>query len=170
MGQQLVGAEQLIGAAVNAAIARITPAFNQLQARLGQLEITPRGPNYGTADKPAGDAYRLILQFPIVTLAAGASTVITQQPMGAFRPSRIILPRDVAGSLLVTDVKIGRKSQFFGTSAGAAPGFMFADDAVQEEFQWETCQSTIPIDVAFTNTSLAAVTFAFAMTGPALDS
>lgn len=60
------------------------------------------------------------------TTVAGLSSVnVNVRPECAFRPERLEVPPDVAEHFFVTDVKVGKNSQFW--SAGAVPASVFLD-------------------------------------------
>lgn len=142
-GQMVVGGQQDLRDAVEAR-----------QARL----VRERGP---------GRVRQFPLGFPTTAIAAAASATITAQTQVIFRPRRLLIPSDIAGSLLVNDLKVGKNSMF--PSADPIPARVFSENAVGVDLQLDTAQVSQLISLSLTNSSGAAVTFNACVIGDALE-
>lgn len=69
-------------------------------------------------------------EFGPVTVPSICSTNVTVQARDAFFPERLVVPSEIAGDFLVTDVKVGRNSQFIGP--GCLPAMVFSSRANPE--------------------------------------
>lgn len=107
------------------------------------------------------------LGFPTTSIAASTSTTITAQTQVTFRPRRLVIPSDIAGSLLVNDLKVGKNSMF--PSANPIPARMFTEVGVGVDLQLDTAQISQLISLNVSNTSGAAVTFNAGIIGDALE-
>ena len=115
----------------------------------------------------ASRARQFPLGFPTTVLAAGASAVITTQPQVTFRPRRLVIPSDIAGSILVNDLKVGKNSMF--PSANPIPGRMFTEVGVGVDLQLDTAQISQAISLNVTNTSGGSITFNAGVIGDAIE-
>jgi len=73
---------------------------------------------------------------PEIVVPPKCSVNIVSRRLGPgcfFQPTGFLIPDDVAAHLLVTDVKVGKNSQFYGT--GAIPAGLFAE-SLPENPQW----------------------------------
>lgn len=103
------------------------------------------------------------LGFPTTTLAAAATANIQTQPQVPFRGRRLAIPSDIAGSILVNDLKIGNASMF--PNSNPVPGRMFSELAVGIDLNLDTAQISQVVSLNVTNTSGGAVTFNAAIIG-----
>lgn len=134
----------------------------QLMAKIkgaGALSYKPT--SYNTArDVPIG--------FDSVTaVPAGATATLVQRPQEPFRPSRLFIPSDIAGAILVADIKVGNKSQL--ASNGALPGRMFQENATGVELGLDTCDPAIDLVLSVINISGAPIRVTAAFKGPAVQ-
>ncbi len=141
-----------------------------LKARLGgggrrlppgarRLQYTPR--KY--------DAARVVpIGFDTVAaVPAFTSATITQRPQEPFRPSRVFIPSDIAGSFLVDDIKVGNRSQL--AANGSLPARMFQENATGITLLLDTADPAIDVVLRVTNISGAALRFFAAIVGPAAE-
>lgn len=103
------------------------------------------------------------LGFPTTTVAAAASATVQTQPQVAFRGRRLIIPSDIAGSVLISDLKVGQASQF--TSSNPVPGRCFTELGVGVDMNLDTAQISQFISLSITNTSGAQISFNAAIIG-----
>ena len=103
----------------------------------------------------------------VSTVAGGASTTVTTQPQVPFSPYRFIVSATVAASFLVTDLKIGKNSQF--VSSDAVPAEAFSNVSVGVQQKMDTAQVSQIISVAVTNTSGGALRFTGAFYGRSIE-
>lgn len=107
------------------------------------------------------------LGFPATVIAAGASATIVTQPQVPFKGHRLVIPSDFAGAVSITDLKVGKNSQF-ATSA-AVPGRTFTEFAVGMDLGLDTAQISQQITLAVTNTSGSSITFTASLIGSAVE-
>lgn len=103
------------------------------------------------------------LGFPTTALAAAATANIQTQPQVPFRGRRLAIPSDIAGSILVNDLKIGNASMF--PNSNPVPGRMFSELAVGIDLNLDTAQISQVVSLNVTNTSGGSVTFNAAIIG-----
>jgi hypothetical protein len=103
------------------------------------------------------------LGFPTTALAAAATANVQTQPQVPFRGRRLAIPSDIAGSILVNDLKIGNASMF--PNSNPVPGRMFSELAVGIDLNLDTAQISQVVSLNVTNTSGGAVTFNAAIIG-----
>lgn len=111
-------------------------------------------------------------EFPIgfdsvATIAAGASATLTQRPQIVFRPERIVIPAAVAAFFQVTDVKVGKNSQF--VSSGAVPAATFSETAFGVRLKLDTVQISQDLILEVTNIDVAARRFLASMIGESVE-
>lgn len=111
-------------------------------------------------------------EFPIgfdsvATIAAGASATLTQRPQIVFRPERIVVPAAVAAFFQITDVKVGKNSQF--VSSGAVPAATFAETAFGVRLKMDTVQISQDLIIDVTNIDVAARRFLASMIGESVE-
>jgi hypothetical protein len=97
------------------------------------------------------------------TVAAGASGVLQNNPQRLFKPSRLVIPSDVAGLFSVQNIFVGVKPQLVAT--GSMPARLFSEQSFDTEFEGDTAQISQAISVQVTNTSLGASPISGAMRG-----
>lgn len=136
---------------------------------VGAENVQPAGLRGGVTVRQQGPqrARQFPLGFPTTSLAALATATVTAQTQVVFRPRRLVIPSDIAGSLLVNDFKVGKNSMF--PSADPIPARVFTETAVGVDLQLDTAQVSQIISVALENTSGAVVVFNAAVIGDALE-
>lgn len=100
-------------------------------------------------------------------IAAGGQAIIVQQPQVPFRPTRLIVPSDIAGSFVITDVRVGKNSQF--PSIGGMAARAFQENAVDATVRWDTAQISQQIAIAVTNIGGAPATFRAVLWGDMIE-
>jgi len=78
-----------------------------------------------------------------------------------------VIPSDIAGALLVNDLKVGKNSQF--ATQGPVPARVYSEFGVGVDMNLDTAQISQQISLNVTNTSGAAVTFNAAILGTAVE-
>ena len=157
---QIVGAElqQIVGQAVSAALSRAYPMAAPMAAPQGPREVPMRG--NGPREFPMG--------FGLTAIAAGAQQIINANPQVNFRPSRLVIPDNVAPSFQVNDLKIGMRSQF--VAPGSLPAASFTQQAVGTAMALDTVNVGQFVTLDVTNTSVQAANFTASLFGCTLDS
>jgi len=84
------------------------------------------------------DLRELSFREVVVGDGCSASITINDLPVGA-TPVWFEIPDELAGHMLITDVKVGRDSQFGSTAA--VPGALFARRSPRDEFLMDTVKS-----------------------------
>jgi len=107
--------------------------------------------------RQATKAREFPLGFPTTAIASLATANIQTQPQVAFRGRRLVIPSDIAGSILVNDLKIGNASMF--PNSNPIPGRMFSELAVGLDLNLDTAQISQVVSLNVTNTSGGALTF-----------
>ena len=101
------------------------------------------------------------------SIAGNSSARIYVKPQLVFRPERLLVPSCIAMDFLVTDVRIGRKSQL--VSKGAIPAVMFTENAFGVRLRMDTAQPSMFITISVTNLNRAARNFQGGIIGPAVE-
>ena len=107
------------------------------------------------------------LGFPTTVLAAGSTTNVSTQPQVPFRGRRLIVPSDIAGSILINDLKIGKNSMF--AASGPVPARTFTEFGVGVDLNLDTAQISQQISLNITNTSGASLNFNATLIGTAVE-
>jgi hypothetical protein len=107
------------------------------------------------------------LGFGPITIPPGAVSVVPAQPQVPFRADRLVIPSDIAGGLLVQDVRVGKNSQF--AAAGAVPARVFDERGVGVRLRGDTAQVSQIISISAQNVTLANIVFTAAIIGPAVE-
>jgi hypothetical protein len=126
----------------------LNPALAQQLASRHAAMVVPRG---------ATKAREFPLGFPTTSIAAAATANIQTQPQVPFRARRLCIPSDIAGSILINDLKIGNASMF--PNSNPVPGRMFTELGVGVDLNLDTAQISQVVSLNVTNTSGGAVTF-----------
>lgn len=84
------------------------------------------------------------------------------------RPTQIVIPNDVAPHFLVTDVKVGRNSQFL--SAACVPASFFAESSPRDDLLFEILQPGMMLALSVTNISDVSREFRCTVRGQAAAS
>ena len=106
------------------------------------------------------------LGFPTTALAASTTATISAAPQIPFRGRRLLIPSDIAGSILINDIKVGQASQF--PASNPVPGRAFTELGVGVDLNLDTAQISQVVSLNVTNTSGAAVSFNAAIIGTAV--
>ncbi len=156
VAQQGGSSDQAAAAAdgVNAAM----QATGQTQISQGPQEVPMRG--NGPREFPMG--------FGLTAIAAGAQQIINANPQVNFRPSRLVIPDNVAPSFMVNDFKIGMRSQL--VAPGALPAASFTEKAVGTAMSLDTVNVGQFVTLDVTNVSTQAANFTASLFGTTLDS
>lgn len=89
-------------------------------------------------------------------------------PGGCFWPTRFFFPDDVAESLFITDVKVGKNSQFY--SPACVPASLFAASAPDVAVRMDRLPGGMTLTLSVTNASDFPVTFRGQVAGLVDDS
>jgi hypothetical protein len=88
------------------------------------------------------------------TLASGSSIDLLGNPQVPFKPERLVIQETTTtGSAVVTDIKVGKNSQFI--SAGAFPASLFQGNSNEGLFQFDTAKPGIDIVITILNAHAA---------------
>lgn len=168
----MVGAPQAYGNIVGA------PGLYQITgADMQPVLVAPPSPQL--VDQPLIQARELLLGIGDIAeggmtfSTVGQGAVFTTQPQLPFRPSRFVIPDDLAALFYVDDFKIGKNSQFL--SSLAVPGAVFSQLAVGVALGLDTCVIGQQITVSVTFAKLPpgeetpAVRFLSAVIGTAMQ-
>lgn len=155
LGDDVIGDEELVGAAVRGALARLAPVPGY-----------PRGQTLRTRPPTKGREYVMGLD-SVANVAAGATAIITTRPQVVFRPDRLVVPASIAPSFLINDLRVGKNSQF--VSATAVPAETFTQGAFGVRLKMDTAQISQDIILSVTNISAGALRFLASMIGPAVE-
>ena len=148
MGEEMVG-EEMVG------------------ARRGGRHGGRRG-NQHVAHHEATRARDLVLGFDSVAMVASLATQnVTSQPQLMFRPDRLVIPATIAPSFLITDLKVGKNSQFLNN--GNVPAECFTQAAFGVRLKMDTAQISNNISIGVTNISAGALRFVAALIGPSME-
>ena len=96
-------------------------------------------------------------------VAAAATQIITLQPQEIFRLDRLVVANSVASAFGISDVKVGKDSQF--VAAGEVPSEVFSNLSVGVSLKGDTAKPGIIISVSVVNNSGAAAFFRGAIIG-----
>lgn len=99
--------------------------------------------------------------------ALGGSLAITARPQVKFRGDRLLVPSDIAGIFVISDIKVGKNSQL--AASGAIPGRTFQENAVGIRLGLDTAQVAMDITLLVTNISGAPARFFATLIGTALE-
>lgn len=97
------------------------------------------------------------------TVAAGATGTLQNNPQRLFKPSRLVIPSDVAGLFSVLNLFIGVKPQLVAT--GGMPARLFSEQSFDTDFEGDTAQISQAVSVQITNNSLGTSPIQGAMRG-----
>lgn len=161
----LVGATELVGADDD--ISSLMGADYAVgAARAGQLP--PGARQVAQMARPATRAREYPLGFVSAgTVAAGATATIQAQPQIVFRGERLIVPSDIAGSFIITQLIVGKNPQFVNPNAIHCR--TFAENGVGVRLHMDTAQISQIITITVTNISGAAATFYATLIGTAVE-
>jgi hypothetical protein len=100
-------------------------------------------------------------------VGAGGSANVTSRPQVPFRVDRVVVPSDIAGLFVLTDLKVGKNSQF--VSEQPVPARIFQENGVGVTLKGDTAQISQNVTMAVMNISGAASMFRAAVIGPAVE-
>jgi hypothetical protein len=101
------------------------------------------------------------------SIAGRSSARINVKPQVSFRPERLMVPSWLAMDFLVTDLKIGRKSQL--VPKGAIPAVMLTENAFGVRLRMDTAHPSMFITISVANLNRSARNFQGAIIGPAVE-
>lgn len=101
------------------------------------------------------------------TIAAAATSNITVQSVEPYRPELFAVSPAIASSFILTDIKIGRKSQLVGT--GSISCDTISALAPLSGVEFDTAQTSQPLVVSVQNISGAALRFMATLIGTAVE-
>jgi len=108
-----------------------------------------------------------VIGFGITKIDAGGTLDVAIQPQVVFRGERLTIPSDIAGQIIVQDLKVGKDSQF--ASVGGVPGRSFDERATGGRLRMDTAQISQQVVLRITNTGGAPVDFTASITGTSLE-
>lgn len=100
-------------------------------------------------------------------VAAGAAGSASAQPQVVYRPEKLVIPSDIAGSFDLTDVKVGKDSQF--VAPGNIPARAFSETAVDNLLSFHGVAISQIITISVINTGGAALIFKGYIAGTAVE-
>jgi len=107
------------------------------------------------------------LGFPTTPVAGGGTATVTSQPQVPFRPRRLIIPSDIAGSFLLNDILVGKNSMF--PAPQPVPARAFTELGVGVDLNLDTAQISQIVTLRVENTSGAQLDFNAVMIGTAVE-
>lgn len=110
---------------------------------------------------------RYPLGFPVTTISASSTGVVSAQPQIPFRGERLIVPSDFAGDLDITDVKVGKNSQL--AAANPLPARAFTEFGWGVDLHLDTADISQFVTLNLTNTSAADIRFTAVLIGRAVE-
>lgn len=101
-------------------------------------------------------------------IPAGGFQNVVNRPQVVFRPERLLVPSDIAGSFTIDSLVVGKNNQSASLAAGA-PARVFDERAVGVRLMLDTAQISMDVMIGVTNIGGAAARFRAAMIGPAIE-
>jgi len=163
----IVGAELATQIATAAAAAPTNTPDPRSANRMAMMRQLAARHASAVVPRPVTKSREYPVGFPTTVIAAGATVNIFLQPQVPFRGRRLIVPSDIAGALLINDLKVGKNSQF--ATQGPVPARVYSEFGVGVDMNLDTAQISQQISLNVTNTSGAAVTFNAAILGTAVE-
>lgn len=171
-GYEIIGADEIIGydelddnGDVDALLGAAPRRPQQQRGRQAAVQ-KPGGGAAVVRSLPPTTARKMVLGVNSAsTVASAASETITVRSQVLFRPTRLLVPDSITPAFIITDIKIGNKSQFAGAYSVPAAAF---GEAVDDDLMMDTIQVSQDISIAITNVSLAAVQFRAVLFGDAV--
>lgn len=138
--QEIVGVDAPGGAgpAPVAAAAANTVAYGQTMA---------------VQEAPATKARVLPLGLTALQVPASGGFDVTSRPQILFRPKKLSIPATFAVNFVITDIRLGNKTQFIQAQQISAE--CFTPDAVDSAFTFDTCQPSNDLTVSVLNLDAA---------------
>ncbi len=97
------------------------------------------------------------------TVAAAGTGSLVNNPQRLFKPSRLIIPSDVAGLFSINGIFIGVKPQLVAT--GPMPARLFSEQSFDSGFEGDTAQVSQTVSVGVVNNSLGTSPISGGMRG-----
>lgn len=181
IGDDLIGGYDIIGQDDDDYIGARFPIRRQTRApRRAPNTVYNRALAAATAMKQAQDGLIVRQQAPTkarrlvigltssAAVVAGALATITARPQSiAFKPQRVVIPSTIAPDFIISDIKVGNKSQL--VQSGELPGEAFSPDLVDGEMEMDTVQTSQDFVMVVQNISGASRVFRAAVYGRAAD-
>ncbi len=98
---------------------------------------------------------------------AGQPGSVTRRPQTPIKIRRLVIPSTIAPAFIITDIKVGKDSQFVGSDP--IPGETFAPQSVAVELTGDTANVGHDVTISYANISGAAQTFRAVLIGPAVE-
>jgi hypothetical protein len=150
------------------------PSLNQLHPSLAAAlapiaaqqafvrELAARNAS-AVVERTPGDSRTLMVPFPETNIPSGASRDVIALPQFLFRGERLVIPSDIAGLVVLDDIRVGANSQY--GASGGVPGRLFSEVAVGVGFLFDTAQPGIQILLRVRNISGNDVMFRASLLG-----
>jgi hypothetical protein len=122
-----------------------------------QAAIASRG-SAVVVDAPPNKAREQYLPFEMKALGAGQTLPFVAVPAQVFKPHRLVIPSDIAGALVVTNIQIGNMPQFVA-STGVIPARMLSEFSTDQLINFDTAQISQQITVTLMNISNQNIPF-----------
>lgn len=106
---------------------------------------------------------RRVLPLPETNIGAGATETIQASPLHYFKAQRLVIEGTNINDFVINQIVIRGTSQLEAT--GAVPAALFAGDASDVNFVFDTCPPNSTIDLQVTNSSAGALDFRAAFLG-----
>lgn len=116
---------------------------------------------------PPTKSRRYPLGFPTTTVTASGTANITAQPQIPFRGERLVIPSDIAGGLLLTDVKVGKNSQL--AAGNPLPGRAYTEQGWGVDMHLDTADISQFVQVNLSNTTGHDISFNALLLGRAVE-
>jgi len=106
--------------------------------------------------------------FPAMPAAPAGGTIVTSaQPQCLFRGERLVFPSDIAGGLDITDLKVGKTSQF--AVQNPIPARAYSEMAWGVDLYLDTADVSMFVTLNVTNNSLAQIQVKAMLLGRAVE-
>jgi len=139
------GEEMVVGARRRHAVKR----HGRPQASRGQVIVKKRAPQ---------DVHEFPLGFDSgANIAAAGAQQVVATPLAMFRGDRLMVPSDIAGNFVLTQILVGMENQMPGTAA--LPCRAFQEDSNGARLKLNTCPPSVPITLGVMNVSGGASWF-----------
>jgi len=121
----------------------------------------------GVVNLPPTKSRRYPCGFPTTTVAAGGTATVIAQPQIPFRGERLVVPSDIAGALLITDVKVGKNSQL--AAGNPLPARAYTEQGWGIDMHLDTADISQFVQLQLLNTSAHDLNFNALMLGRAVE-
>jgi hypothetical protein len=122
----------------------------------------------GVVPRPVTKGREYPLGFPATEIEPHRTVHVTSFPQVPFRGRRLVIPSDIAGAVLLEDLKVGKNSMF-ASANGHVPGRMFTEFAVGVDLNLDTAQISQQISLTVRNTSGSRIMFTASLIGTAVE-